>query len=305
VSNRGPLLGDELIARLGHALPPSEHHWTAPEAALYALAVGAGRDCAAELAFTVDRPGQLVLPTYAALLWGGWPELRTARPRGIAAEDSIVLYGRIPAEGRIRSSRCLTGVREIPRGLLVTIEARLVDATTERPLARLEKTILVPGARLGHDASEHAPSSPGAWSLPESPPDATRTYQIRPEQAQLFRLTGDRNPLHVDQEAAHAAGFDRPIVHGLCTFGIAGRALLDAVCAMDIDAFGAMGCRYSSPLFPGERLQVHIWSGGRGATFKATSGGRVVLDRGTFTLRDTSIHAKKATIRPMLRSRTP
>jgi acyl dehydratase len=120
---------------------------------------------------------------------------------------------------------------------------------------------------------------------PERDPDHTTTYETRIDQALLYRLSGDRNPLHSDPVFAGWGGFPKPILHGLCTYGFTGRALLHARCDSDPSRFTAMEGRFSSPVFPGEALTVELWDTGDGeATFRTLGGdGRVVLDAGLLT----------------------
>ncbi|GAA3103932.1 MaoC family dehydratase [Nonomuraea salmonea] len=111
------------------------------------------------------------------------------------------------------------------------------------------------------------------------------TYSTYPEQALIYRLSGDYNPLHSDPEFAARAGFDRPILHGLCTYGLTGRALLHAVAGSDPARFKAMSGRFSSPVFPGESLTVSIWADGTNVLFRtAKDDGTVVIDRGRATI---------------------
>jgi acyl dehydratase len=119
---------------------------------------------------------------------------------------------------------------------------------------------------------------------PEREPDEVVTYQTRPDQALTYRLSGDRNPLHSDPKFAAMGGFDRPILHGLCTYGFTGRALLHALCGSDPARFKSMEGRFSSPVMPGEALTVKMWKDGDSAVFQ-TSGddGRVVIDAGLCT----------------------
>ena len=116
---------------------------------------------------------------------------------------------------------------------------------------------------------------------PERAPDHEVTYQTRPTRRSLYRLSGDRNPLHSDPEFAAMAGFDRPILHGLCTYGFTGRALLHALCGGDPAPFRSMEGRFSSPVFPGDGAHRAMWVDGRrrGACSRPGRDGRVVIDR--------------------------
>ncbi|HEY2997692.1 MAG TPA: MaoC family dehydratase, partial [Acidimicrobiales bacterium] len=116
-------------------------------------------------------------------------------------------------------------------------------------------------------------------------PDHVVTYPTRTDQALLYRLSGDHNPLHSDPAFAQRAGFPRPILHGLCTYGFTGRALLHTVCGGDPAQFRSMSGRFSSPVFPGEALTVRVWVDGEGRAAFQTVGpdGRVVLDAGEVT----------------------
>jgi acyl dehydratase len=131
---------------------------------------------------------------------------------------------------------------------------------------------------------ERGPSGPRN-EAPDRDPDATITYPTRPEQALVYRLSGDRNPLHSDPSFAALAGFDRPILHGLCTYGFTGRALLHELCGSDPARFRSMEGRFSSPVMPGEELTVQVWRTGDGQAVYRTlaSGDRVVLDSGAVT----------------------
>ena len=118
---------------------------------------------------------------------------------------------------------------------------------------------------------------------PDRAPDHQVTYQTSPDQALVYRLSGDRNPLHSDPSFAAIGGFDRPILHGLCTYGFTGRALLHAVCGSDPTRFKSMEGRFSTPVMPGDRLDVKIWVDGNEAIYQTCVGDGVVLDAGKLT----------------------
>lgn len=121
------------------------------------------------------------------------------------------------------------------------------------------------------------------WNLPSRDADHQVSYETRTDQALLYRLNGDRNPLHSDPSFASAAGFEKPILHGLCTYGFTGRALLHALCDSDPARFGSMGGRFKSPVMPGEVLEVHAWEESDQVLFQTRVGERVVFDNGVMT----------------------
>ena len=124
------------------------------------------------------------------------------------------------------------------------------------------------------------------WARPDREPDAQIVYPTRLDQALLYRLTGDRNPLHSNPEFARQAGFERPILHGMCTYGFTARALLHAVADSDPDHFGGFSARFSKTVDPGDTLTVSIWRTEDGALFQtAKQTGDIVVDRGVMTLR--------------------
>ena len=110
-------------------------------------------------------------------------------------------------------------------------------------------------------------------------------YDTRTDQALLYRLNGDRNPLHSDPSFSALAGFETPILHGLCTFGVTGRALLHTLCGSDPARFASMGGRFKAPVLPGQRLDVHMWVDGDTTLFQTRVDDRVVFDAGVFTTR--------------------
>lgn len=160
------------------------------------------------------------------------------------------------------------------------LRSSFVDVVTGALLAEVRTGLFIRGAGgFGGTRGETA-----HWQQPDRSPDHVVEYRTSPDQALLYRLSGDRNPLHSDPGYAAKAGFDRPILHGLCTFGFAGRALLHALCGSDPSGFGSMSARFASPVLPGQKLDVLIWTIGEDeAAFQTCVGDTVVLDRGTFT----------------------
>jgi acyl dehydratase len=262
-----------------------EVSWTRDDIALYGIAVGAGQtDPLRDLAFTTDNTEGLTLlalPTYAAILsqGGGVPLGDIDRTKLVHAEQAIRLHAPLPAEGRARTSSAITGVYDKGSGALVETTNEIVDAATGAPLATTVGSAFIRGEG-GFGGPRGGSAAP---PVPDTTPDERVGFAIAPNQALLYRLTGDRNPLHTDPAFAARGGFDRPILHGMCTYGFTGRILLDAVFKGDPARFGSIEGRFTTPVYPGDTLTVSIWRDeAGGASFRTTrdSDGAVVIDRG-------------------------
>lgn len=273
---------------------PATNTWTSSDAIRYALGVGAGLgDPTRELAFTTENSQdveQRVLPTYGVIL----TRTPTRRKLGdfdpamlVHAEQGFELHGPIPVEGSVRVTTTVTGIYDKGSGALVTSRARAVDADTGVPMVTATSAVFIRGE--GGFGGDRGPSS--GWQRPQRQPDHQVRCETRPEQALLYRLSGDRNPLHSDPKFAARAGFPRPILHGLCTYGFTGRALLHALCGSDPARFVGMEGRFTKPVLPGDSLLISIWDGHgtdgttagghRTAAYQtATEDGTVVIDRG-------------------------
>jgi acyl dehydratase len=266
---------------------PQERSWTSKDALLYAIGVGAGLgDPLHELEFTTENSigiRQQVLPTFAVLI-------ASARPGGgplgdfdpallVHAEQGFELHQPLPVEGTVRATATVTGIYDKGSGALVVTETTAADAVTGQQLVTSRSGLFIRGQ--GGFGGPRGDSEP--WQLPERAPDVQITQQTRPEQALLYRLSGDRNPLHADPQFAARGGFQRPILHGLCTYGFTGRALLHALCDSDPARFRSMSGRFTSPVLPGDPLVVAVWIGPDGDTAQfrtAREDGTVVIDRG-------------------------
>jgi acyl dehydratase len=271
---------------------PAERSWDSKDALLYAVGVGAGLgDPLQELEFTTENSEgieQKVLPTYAVLIAQG----RTSGSLGdfdramvVHAEQAIELHRPLPVAGIVRTTSTVTGIYDKGSGALVVTENVAVDAATGEPLATTRSSAFIRGE--GGFGGERGTDA--AWDRPDREPDHQVTYQTRPEQALVYRLSGDRNPLHTDPKFAARGGFDRPILHGLCTYGVTGRALLHVLCDSEPARFRSMSGRFSRPVWPGESLTISVWreDGSDTALFQTTKDdGTVVIDRGRMQIRD-------------------
>jgi len=281
---------------VGAKSEPTRQSWSSKDALLYAVGVGAGQEPLEELQYTTENStdiDQKVLPTMAVVLGGGggaFAQIGSFNPAMLVhGEQQISLHREIPVEGEIETVSEITGIYDKGKGAVVVSEATstLVDASTGQPGEPLfSKTM---SAFIRGEGGWGGDSGPALeWELPDGDPDEVVTYTTRPEQALIYRLSGDRNPLHADPQFAAMGGFDRPILHGLCTYGFTGRGLLRALCDGDSARFRSMYGRFSSPVLPGEDLTVKVWRTGDGPDGASTavfqtegSDGRVVLDKGT------------------------
>ncbi|CAN5702379.1 3-hydroxyacyl-thioester dehydratase HtdY [soil metagenome] len=272
---------------VGATSEPVRHSWTSRDAMLYALGVGAGAvDPLGELAFTTENSNgvpQQVLPTMAVVLGGGggaFGAIGSFNPAMLVhGEQAIELHGPIPVEGEVETVGEITGIYDKGKGALVEVRSTSTATATGQPLFTTTMSAFIRGeGGFGGDRGPSGPKNPP----PERDPDHETAYVTRSDQALLYRLSGDRNPLHSDPTFAAMGGFDRPILHGLCTYGFTGRALLHRLCEGDPVRFRSMEGRFSSPVIPGERLTVRMWEDGPGVALFQTTGddGRVVLDGG-------------------------
>src|SRR5579859_1289231 len=293
---------------VGEPGAPHERSWTSKDALLYAVGVGAGLgDPLSELEFTTENSEgitQQVLPTFGVLI----SQAPSGRKLGdfdrallVHAEQSFELHRPLPVEGRVRTVATVRGIYDKGSGALVVTENEAVDAVTGDPLVTARSGLFIRGeGGFGGDRG-----SSERWQRPPRPADHQVTLATRPEQALVYRLSGDRNPLHADPKFAARGGFSRPILHGLCTYGVTGRALLHTLCGSDPARFASMSGRFTHPVLPGDSLTISIWlpdaeddadkaagAGGSGAAdlgtarFQtATQDGTVVIDRGLVLFR--------------------
>jgi acyl dehydratase len=277
---------------VGTTSEPSRRSWTSKDCLIYALGVGAGAaDPLAELEFTTENTNgveQRALPTMAVVLGAGgggaFRAIGDFNPAMLVhGEQAIELHREIPVEGELETVSEITGIYDKGKGAVIVTEAASTLVEDGQPLFTTRSSAFIRGE--GGWGGDRGPSgTPNA--APDRDPDDQVTVQTRADQALIYRLSGDRNPLHSDPSFAAMGGFDRPILHGLCTYGFTGRALLAARCGGDPARFRAMEGRFSSPVMPGEALTVQIWDDDDGAIFRTTGGdGRVVLDGGRLRAR--------------------
>lgn len=259
------------------------------DTALYNFSIGLGQDPMdqAQLDFLYE-PRLKAMPSMAVVLGypGFWirnPDTGVDWTQVLHGEQSIILHKPLPAEGEIMGKSRITSIvdRGAGKGAMLYNERVVTDARTGEKLATLEGTTFARG-----DGGFGGPSGPIKRPHPEPDraPDLTLDLPTRPEQAIVYRLNGDHNPLHIDPAVAAKAGFKQPILHGLCTFGVVCHALMKSLCGYDPARFGRMDLRFSSPVFPGETIRTEIWHEDGGAAFRArvVERDKVVVSNGLF-----------------------
>ena len=272
----------DLDLAVGALLPEREFSWTAADVLLYHLAIGAGRPSADEpLRHVYEGPDLAVIPSFAVVA----PTFRDdALPQldlpGCDLDLGAVLH--YDQEVRLDAPIALNGsgilrsrvvdVYDARGAALIVREGRASDREG-RPLWTVRDTIYVRGEVAGQGRQRPV----GDVSAPGRPADQLRLAVIEDTQAMLYRLCGDRNPLHIDPVFARAAGLDGPILHGLCTYGIALREAVDAVLGGDVSLVQSFGARFAGVVYPGEVVRVSMWAAGQGYVVTAD----VVDERGS------------------------
>ena len=273
---------------VGSTSEPTERSWTSKDALLYAVGVGAGAvdPTGFELEFTTENSNgvdQKVLPTFAVIIGAGGGVMRNVGSFNPAmlvhGEQAIELHGPIPVEGTVRVTGKITGVYDKGSGAVIATESEAVDAGSGKPMFTTRASVFIRGE--GGFGGDRGPSE--KVEFPDREPDHSVTYSTRSDQALLYRLSGDRNPLHSDPKFAEMASFPKPILHGLCTYGFTGRALLHTLCGSDPARFKSIEGRFSKPVFPGQDLTVDMWVDGKTALFRTVAEGATVIDQGRFS----------------------
>jgi acyl dehydratase len=264
------------------ALPPVEtrQNFTKRDAILYALGVGAS-----EQKFIYEQ-GLEALPTMAMVM--GYPGFIWRDPaygvdwkRIVHGESALEIHRKLPVEGNLLGITTLGPIfdKGADRGAVCYQTRKVYDAGGVH-LATIGAAVFLRGDGGFGGSSE---GQPKPHELPDRAPDIVHSLTTSQTQALLYRLSGDMNPIHADPEIARAAGFPRPILHGLCTYAVASRSLLHVLCDNNPASLKRLDVRFSSPVFPGDTIRTEIWHGGTGcASFRSlvTERGAVVLNNG-------------------------
>ena len=259
---------------LAAELEPVEFSWTSSDVQLYHLALGAGADPmdARELRYLTDGRPQ-VLPTFSSVAAGfhlteppqvSFPGIDIELSRVLHGSEAVTVAGPLPPSGTGRAVTRFTDIWDKGTAAVLVSETTVTDPDGN-PLWSTRRSIFARGE--GGFGGDRGPSS--SATLPDRAPDVEVDIPVLPQQALLYRMCGDRNPLHSDPDFAAAAGFPRPILHGMCTYGITCRGVLQTYADYDPSAFKQHAARFSSPVYPGETVTMDLWKDGNVVSFEA------------------------------------
>jgi acyl dehydratase len=255
-------------------IPEVEHTYGPKDCMLYALGLGLGQNPtnADELTFVYEK-NLKVLPTFALVqgyspYWLRNPESGVTWTKVVHGEQGLTLRKPVATQGTVIGKTRIVEVidKGEGKGALVFSERRVTDKASGELLTTLTQTTF---CRADGGFGGPRREAPAPHPIPERPPDLTCDLPTRPEMALIYRLSGDINPLHADPDFAKAAGFPKPILHGLASFGVAGHALLKTACGYDPARLTAIAGRFSAPVFPGETIRTEIWRDGAVLSFRS------------------------------------
>lgn len=260
---------------------------------LFALALGLGADPVDEnqLRYVYERDLQ-PLPTMSLVLaypgfWMKEPQYQIDWPKVLHAEEHFVIHQPLPAAATVRGVTTIDEIvdRGADKGVFLYSTKELYEKATGKHLASVYSTTLARGDGGFNGPTGNRPKPP---EMPTRAPDVTCDLPTLPQQALIYRLCGDMNPLHADPVVARGAGFERPILHGRCTMGVAQHALIKSCCGYDGRRLKSMKLRFSAPFLPGETLRTQIWRNGHEVYFTSSSveRGVVVLSNGHAEITD-------------------
>ncbi len=265
---------------VGQTFDSVDIKWNEKDVQLYALAVGAKPKT--ELEFVYENRGPKALPTYGVVpsldvMASAITQVQINLAMLLHGEQKITIHRPLPAKFSGKGQARISEVWDKGKAAVIGVEGTVSD--DDGPLYTTHATLFIRGA--GGFGGERGPSSEEtAIKVPEREPDHVVKDTTREEQAAIYRLTGDRNPIHIDPQFAQFGGFKEPFLHGLCTYGYAGRAILQTLCGGDPARFVSFAARFSDQVYPGDDVITKIWDEGNGkaVVLVETQKGNVVLN---------------------------
>ncbi|XP_058395136.1 peroxisomal multifunctional enzyme type 2 [Diceros bicornis minor] len=281
---------------IGHEFPPFSSAYTELEAIMYALGVGASIKEPKDMKFIYEgSPDFSCLPTFGVIIaqksiMGGLaevPGLSVNFAKVLHGEQYLELYKPLPRTGELKCEAVVADVLDKGSGLLILLD---VYSYSGKELVCYNQFALFLVGSGGFGGKRTSDKIKAAVAIPNRPPDAVRADTTSLNQAALYRLSGDWNPLHIDPNFASLAGFDKPILHGLCTFGFSARQVLQQFADNDVSRFKAIKVRFAKPVYPGQTLQTEMWKEGNRIHFqtKIQETGDIVISNAYVDLVPTS-----------------
>jgi acyl dehydratase len=258
---------------VGRSAAPQAHAFTDRDALLYALALGFGSEPdAATLPFVYERDLKTVPTLPTVLAWTAEPTFSSlgAHPDfALHSGQTIEIHAALTPGDRLAIAGQVIAVHDKgrERGALIVMRQQLTRAENGERIATMTTSCF---ARDGGGGGSGGDPVAAPHEPPKRAPDHQLVYRVRPDAALLYRLTGDRNPLHADPAAARACGFAQPILHGLCTFGMTCRAVLECIAAWQPELVVSHEARFAAPVYPGETLEIDLWQDAGTVSFQAT-----------------------------------
>jgi acyl dehydratase len=275
---------------VGAKLPDGETSYDRDQVILYHLGVGAGVPPTdpGELEYTFEKnlkvlPSFAVIPAFGSMGGiGNIPGLQFNFAMLLHGEQEIILHKPLPPQQKLTTSAHIPEIYDKGKAALVILESTARDESGD-PLFTNRFSLFIRGE--GGFGGESGPKAGNA--APERAPDGTVESQTLPQQALIYRLSGDKNPLHADPEFAKMAGFDRPIIHGLCSYGVVCKAIVDAVLGGDVTRVARYQARFAGVGFPGETYRTSWWQEGDRILIEAKSVERdaPIISNAAITLR--------------------
>jgi acyl dehydratase len=263
-------------ALLAREFPAIEHSYTTKDSILYALGVGLGTDPLnpSHLRATYERAeGFGALPAMVNVIgypgfWAMEPDTGLTWQKILHGEQSLTLHAPLPAQGTLIGQTRITGIvdKGEGKGALIYSERTLTDKDSGQLIATVASTSFARGD--GGFGGPDGPVKP-VQPVPQGTPDASYDFKTPDGAALIYRLSGDLNPLHADPAVAKQAGFDRPILHGLCSLGVAAWSITEALANGDFSALKHLELRFTAPVYPGETIRTELWRNGDDIRFRA------------------------------------
>ena len=270
-------ISDKIV---GLTFDPLEFQWTGRDAIIYALGVGATPQ--KDLDYVYESKGPRVLPTYAVIpgmlsMGGLMGKVELNLGMLLHGEQGITLHRELPAEAKVQVIGKVKAVWDKGKAAVIETEGVIQDA--KGPIATTTATLFIRGS--GGFGGQRGPSTEGVNEPPDRAPDHVITDHVLPQQGAIYRLSGDYNPMHIDPEFARNFGFDAPFLHGLCTYGIVGRAILGSVCDGDATRFVSFSARFADRVMYEDDIITKIWvtGPGEGIVRAETQKGNTVLSQ--------------------------